>query len=155
MIVLILTIWHAIAELSLPAWQKEVRNIAHEVVEAMKEAKKYGNAVRDNDVMHEIFLLRHNKPEFACRIFNQLPEAFTLDVFTCQSSSSSKRKSTSCCGFMFFIKSTTCSGTVISSISLFCRMGNNGVPLGIKASVRFGFRWLCSINPLLPRPIIK
>ena len=40
MIVLILTIWHAIAELSLPAWQKEVRNIAHEVVEAMKEAKK-------------------------------------------------------------------------------------------------------------------
>ena len=40
MIVLFLTIWHAIAELSLPAWQKEVRNIAHEVVEAMKEAKK-------------------------------------------------------------------------------------------------------------------
>ena len=45
MIVLILTIWHAIAELSLPAWQTEVRNIAHEVVEAMKEAKKYGNDV--------------------------------------------------------------------------------------------------------------
>ena len=40
MIVLIHTIWHAIAELSLPAWQKEVRNIAHEVVEAMTEAKK-------------------------------------------------------------------------------------------------------------------
>ena len=45
MIVLIHTIWHAIAELSLPAWQKEVRNIAHEVVEAMKEANKYGNDV--------------------------------------------------------------------------------------------------------------
>ena len=45
MIVLILTIWHAIAELSLSAWQKEVRNIAHEVVEAIKEAKKYGNDV--------------------------------------------------------------------------------------------------------------
>ena len=45
MIVLIHTIWHAIAELSLPAWQKEVRNIAREVVEAMKEAKKNGNDV--------------------------------------------------------------------------------------------------------------
>ena len=45
MIVFILTIWHAIAELSLPAWQKEVRNIANEVVEAMKEAKKNGNSV--------------------------------------------------------------------------------------------------------------
>ena len=40
MIVLIHTIWHAIAELSLPAWQKEVRNIAHEVVEAIKEEKR-------------------------------------------------------------------------------------------------------------------
>ena len=40
MIVLILTMWHAIAELSLPAWQKEVRNIAHEVVEAIKEEKR-------------------------------------------------------------------------------------------------------------------
>ena len=53
MIVLILTIWHAIAELSLPAWQKEVRNIAHEVVEAMKEAKKMEMLF----VMHEIFCL--------------------------------------------------------------------------------------------------
>ena len=40
MIVLIHTIWHVIAELSLPSWQKEVRNIAREAVEAMKEAKK-------------------------------------------------------------------------------------------------------------------
>ena len=40
MIVLIFTMWHAVSELSLPAWQKEVRNIAREVVEAMKEAKK-------------------------------------------------------------------------------------------------------------------
>ena len=53
MIVLIHTIWHAIAELSLPAWQKEVRNIAHEVVEAMKEAKKMEMMF----VMHEIFCL--------------------------------------------------------------------------------------------------
>ena len=45
MIVFILTIWHAIADISFPAWQKEVRNIAHEVVEAMKEAKKNGNDV--------------------------------------------------------------------------------------------------------------
>ena len=40
MIVLIHTIWHAIVEISLPSWQKEVRNIAYEVVEAMKEKKK-------------------------------------------------------------------------------------------------------------------
>ena len=40
MIVLIFTMWHAVAELSLRVWQKEVRNIAREVVEAMKEAKK-------------------------------------------------------------------------------------------------------------------
>ena len=42
MIVLIHTIWHVIAELSLPTWQKEVRDITHEVIVAMKEAKKYG-----------------------------------------------------------------------------------------------------------------
>ena len=40
MIVLLFTMWHAIAELSLPSWQKEVRNITYEVIEAMKEAKK-------------------------------------------------------------------------------------------------------------------
>ena len=40
MTVLKFTMWQAIAELSLPAWQKEVRNLALEVVEAMKEAKK-------------------------------------------------------------------------------------------------------------------
>ena len=45
MIVLIHTIWHAIAELSLPAWQKEARYITVEVIEAMKEAKKYEAAV--------------------------------------------------------------------------------------------------------------
>ena len=45
MIVLIHTIWHAIAELLLPAWQKGVRNITYEVIEAMKEVKKYKTAV--------------------------------------------------------------------------------------------------------------
>ena len=45
MIVLIHTIYHAIAELSLPSWQKEVRDITNEVVNAMKEAKKYEAAV--------------------------------------------------------------------------------------------------------------
>ena len=39
MIVLIHTIWHVIAELSLPAWQKEVRSITYEVIDAVKEAK--------------------------------------------------------------------------------------------------------------------
>ena len=55
MIVLIHTIWHVIAELSLPAWQKDVRNITYEVIEAMKEAKK--NMKLQYDVMHEIFCL--------------------------------------------------------------------------------------------------
>ena len=45
MIVLIHTIYHVIAELSLPAWQKEVRDITYEVIEAMKEAKKYETSV--------------------------------------------------------------------------------------------------------------
>ena len=40
MIVLIHTIWHVIAELSLHAWQEDVRNITYEVIEVMKEAKK-------------------------------------------------------------------------------------------------------------------
>ena len=45
MIVLIHTIWHVIAELSLPSWQKEVRNITFAVIEAMKEAKKNETSV--------------------------------------------------------------------------------------------------------------
>ena len=45
MIVSLHKIWHVVTELSLPAWQKEVRHVTYEVVEAMKEAKKYGNAV--------------------------------------------------------------------------------------------------------------
>ena len=40
MIVLIHTIWRFIAEVSMPSWQREVRNITYEVIEAMKEAKK-------------------------------------------------------------------------------------------------------------------
>ena len=40
MIVWIHTIWHVITELSLPAWQKEVRDVTYEVIVAMKEAKK-------------------------------------------------------------------------------------------------------------------
>ena len=45
MIVLIHTIWHVSTELSLPVWQKDVRNITYEVIEVMKEAKKYETAV--------------------------------------------------------------------------------------------------------------
>ena len=33
-------IWYVITELSLPAWQKETRNITYQVIQAMKEAKK-------------------------------------------------------------------------------------------------------------------
>ena len=60
MIVLIHTIWHVIAELSLPAWQKEARNITYEVIEAMKEAKKKKNY--GYDVMREIFCLVITNP---------------------------------------------------------------------------------------------
>ena len=45
MIVLIHTIWLFISELAMPTWQKDVRNITYEVIEAMKEAKKYDTAV--------------------------------------------------------------------------------------------------------------
>ena len=40
MIVLIHTICHVIAELLIPSWQKEVRDITYEVIVAMREAKK-------------------------------------------------------------------------------------------------------------------
>ena len=40
MIVLIYTIWHVIAELSLPSWQKDVRDITYQVINAMKRQKK-------------------------------------------------------------------------------------------------------------------
>ena len=57
MIVLIHTTLHVIAELSLPAWQKEVRNITYEVIEAMKEAKKYETAVWDMTLCMKYFFL--------------------------------------------------------------------------------------------------
>ena len=45
MIVLIHTIWHVIAELSLPSWQREARDITFQVINTMTEAKKDGTAV--------------------------------------------------------------------------------------------------------------
>ena len=45
MIVLIHTIWHLISELSVPSWQKDDRDITFQVINAMKEAKKYETAV--------------------------------------------------------------------------------------------------------------
>ena len=54
------------------------------------------------------------------------------------------------------MKSTTCSGTGIFFVSIFFPMGNAiGVLLHLDPSVRFGFRLLCSVNPFLPRPIIR
>ena len=44
-IVSIHTIWHVIAELSLPAWQKEARDITYQVIKATEEAKKDGTSV--------------------------------------------------------------------------------------------------------------
>ena len=64
-----------------------------------------------------------------------------------------QRKSTSCCGFMPFIKSTTCSGTGIFFVSLFFTKAKTGIPCLLVCD-RFGFRLLCSVNPFLPRPII-
>ena len=40
MIVLFHTIWHAIAELLLPSWPKEVRDITCEAIQAMEKEKK-------------------------------------------------------------------------------------------------------------------
>ena len=37
----------------------------------------------------------------------------------------------------------------------FFNWNTNGISLCFKAPVRFGFFWLCSIIPLLPRPIIN
>ena len=45
MIVLFHTIWHVIAELSLPAWQKEAREITYQVIKVMEEAKKEETAI--------------------------------------------------------------------------------------------------------------
>ena len=43
------TILYIITELSLPAWQKEARDITYQGIKAIKEAKK------KCDVLHEIF----------------------------------------------------------------------------------------------------
>ena len=45
MIVLIHTIWHVIAELSLPSWQRDARDISYQVINAITEAKKDETAV--------------------------------------------------------------------------------------------------------------
>ena len=45
MIVLFHTIWHVIAELSLPTWQKEAREITYQVIKVMEEAKKEETAI--------------------------------------------------------------------------------------------------------------
>ena len=45
MIVLIHTTWHVIAELSLPDWQKEARDITYQVIKAMEETKNDGTSV--------------------------------------------------------------------------------------------------------------
>ena len=45
MIVLIHTIWHVIAELWLPSWQRDARDITYQVINAISEAKKDETAV--------------------------------------------------------------------------------------------------------------
>ena len=45
MIALFQTVCHVIAELSLPAWQKEARDITYQVIKGMEEAKKDEMAV--------------------------------------------------------------------------------------------------------------
>ena len=106
--------------------------------------------------MHEIFFaLLVNKLEFACRIFNHLPEAFPLDLLTCQSSSG-KRKSTRYCGFMFFINSKASLGTNIFFTSVFgTKKCVIGVPRSLWPLKDFVFRSLCSNSPFLPLPIMQ
>ena len=45
MLVLFHAVWYVITKLLVPAWQKEARDIAYQVVQAMKEAKKDETAV--------------------------------------------------------------------------------------------------------------
>ena len=45
MIVFIHTIWYVIAELSLPSWQRDARDITYQVINAISEAKKDETAV--------------------------------------------------------------------------------------------------------------
>ena len=45
MLVTFHAIWYVITELSRPAWQKDLRDITHCVIEAMKEAKKESRGV--------------------------------------------------------------------------------------------------------------
>ena len=40
MLVTFHAIWYVFTELSTPAWQKDVRDITFDVIQAMKEAKK-------------------------------------------------------------------------------------------------------------------
>jgi len=40
MLVTFHAIWYVIAEISRPAWQKDLRDITYYVIEAMKETKK-------------------------------------------------------------------------------------------------------------------
>ena len=39
-------IWYVITELLLPAWQKEVRDITYQVIQAMEEAEKDEEVVK-------------------------------------------------------------------------------------------------------------
>jgi len=40
MLITFYVIWHVLAELFTPAWQRDVRDITYQVIEAMEEAKK-------------------------------------------------------------------------------------------------------------------
>ena len=101
-------------------------------------------------VMHEIFCLVITNLNL-----HTVEYLITRGIYTrCFNLSSfGQRKSTSCCGFMPFIKSTTCSGTGIFFVSLFFTKAKTGIPCLLVCD-RFGFRLLCSVNPFLPRPII-
>ena len=46
MIVLFHVVCHIISELSIPAWQKEVRDITREVIQAMEEKKKTNRGLK-------------------------------------------------------------------------------------------------------------
>ena len=54
MLVTFHAIWYVITELSTPAWQKDVRDITFDVIQAMKEAKKESKQPERED---EIFFM--------------------------------------------------------------------------------------------------
>ena len=71
-------------------------------------------------------------------ILDQLPEAFMVEYFMCQSSFG-KRKLTSCCGFII---STACQNNIFSLLFGALKYELSAPFLGLFSLETFGFLWL-------------